>query len=190
MILRILIGLPIAGLATLGLFAQMQYSIGAEEIELGTSPTPEIVKIVRTPPTDGPEPDSKPDAPSVPPRPLADRNLDPDSDPAPPTSLPELPEADRELTSTGPSVPCTPVVRIQPSYPERCAARAEALEVVTLAFWIAADGSVEDARVISSSNSCFDRSARLALEKWKYNPPTSGGPQCLLQAQLRYQLED
>ena len=190
MILRILIGLPIAGLATLGLFVLMQYFIEAGELELDETPTPEIVKIVRTPPTDGPEPGPKWVVPSLPPPPVVDRNPDPDADPTPPTSLPQLPETGRELTSSGPSVPCTPVVQIQPSYPERCAARAEALEVVTLSFRIAADGSVEDARVISSSNSCFDRSARLALEKWKYNPPTSGGPQCLLQAQLRYQLED
>ncbi len=67
-----------------------------------------------------------------------------------------------------------PIIKVQPVYPERCRARGAEGEVL-VQFDVAADGSVVNARIIESSNSCFDRTVLKTVSGWKYSPANQGG---------------
>lgn len=62
-----------------------------------------------------------------------------------------------------------------PVYPERCARGAEAVESVSLAFDIGPNGRVANARVTSSTNSCFEAEALSTLSRWRFQPKTVNG---------------
>ena len=64
---------------------------------------------------------------------------------------------------------------VQPAYPEACAEGAGLLETVTVLFDITADGRPQNARVIASSNACFEDAALAALTQWRFTPRTVGG---------------
>ncbi len=64
---------------------------------------------------------------------------------------------------------------VAPAYPEPCAAGAAPLETVTVLFDIAVDGRPENARVIASSNACFEDAALAALSQWRFSPRMVGG---------------
>ena len=65
----------------------------------------------------------------------------------------------------------TPTVRIPPAYPESCATRGVE-GVVVVEFDVTPEGSVSEPRIVSSSNSCFDRAVMRAIVNWKYSPQT------------------
>lgn len=69
----------------------------------------------------------------------------------------------------------TPVVRVNPIYPQNAAARG--IEgYVTLSFTITPSGSVSDVAVINASPpGIFDRAALKALRRWRYNPKLVDG---------------
>lgn len=67
-----------------------------------------------------------------------------------------------------------PIVRVEPTYPARMAARG--IEGwVELEFSIGKMGNVMSPRVTSSSNPGFDRAALRAVRGWKYNPKIEDG---------------
>jgi protein TonB len=62
-----------------------------------------------------------------------------------------------------------PIVKIAPVYPRRAAERC--LEgYVIVSFTVSTSGSVENPRVVESSSSLFDTSAKKAASKFKYKP--------------------
>lgn len=63
-----------------------------------------------------------------------------------------------------------PLVRIEPAYPDRCQSRAGQEEVILIEFDVTPEGTVTNVKVIESSNSCFNREAVRAAERWKYQP--------------------
>lgn len=64
---------------------------------------------------------------------------------------------------------------VAPGYPEGCAVGAAPLETVTVMFDITADGRADNAKVVSSSNACFEGEALRALALWRFAPRTVGG---------------
>jgi protein TonB len=92
------------------------------------------------------------------------------------------PGADFELDLGGPNLgafegdsEAVPLVRVQPSYPERAAARG--IEGwVMIQFTITAIGSVKDEKVIAyEPSSIFNRAALRAVRKFKYKPKVVDG---------------
>lgn len=63
-----------------------------------------------------------------------------------------------------------PLVRIEPQYPERCMSRADDLETVVITFDVTPEGQVTNVSIVDSSNSCLNRAAQKAAERWKYQP--------------------
>ncbi len=86
-------------------------------------------------------------------------------------ALPDLSSVDVDIgTGFNPDRDAQPLVRIPPQYPQRCMSRAEDSESVMVEFDVTPEGTVVNARVIQSSNSCFNRAAMRAVERWRYNP--------------------
>ncbi len=192
-LLRIVIGLPLAAVITLALFALMQSLIRQDVIDLPPSKDTSPVVITRTIVEIPVDTRKKPVRPEEAPKPPQTENvpIDPQEKPTGLSGVPATPE-----TGTGgPTTPelgleCTPVVRIAPDYPARCQGRAAAVETVDVAFGIAEDGSVVSARVTASSNSCFDRSALKAVSQWKYSPPGETKQSCSYTTRFTFELPE
>lgn len=79
---------------------------------------------------------------------------------------------------------------VAPRYPAACDRGAAGLERVTVIFDITAEGRAANARVLSSTNACFNESALAALQRWRFNPKTIDGaprPDIGKQATLNFQ---
>jgi len=110
------------------------------------------------------------------------------------------PGADFDLDLGGPNLgafegdsEAVPLVRVQPIYPERAAARG--IEGwVMIEFTITAIGSVKDERVLSyQPSSIFNRAALKAVKKFKYKPKVVDGVAMEQPGQkitLTFELED
>ncbi len=83
----------------------------------------------------------------------------------------------------------TPLVRIPPEYP--MAARAKAIEgYVLLRFTVTESGSVADPEVLRSDPpGVFDRAARRAVLKWKYQPQLVDGRPVSVKTYTRLRFE-
>lgn len=68
-----------------------------------------------------------------------------------------------------------PIIRYPPRYPERCIRRASSKEIIHIGFDVTREGTTENIHVIDSSNSCMDKAAMQAVEKWRYHPKTVNG---------------
>ena len=85
--------------------------------------------------------------------------------------LPDLSGVDLDIgTGFNPDRDAQPLVRIPPQYPQRCMGRADNREAVSVEFDVTPEGSVVNPRVLSTTNSCFNRAAMRAVERWRYNP--------------------
>lgn len=89
---------------------------------------------------------------------------------------------------TKPSAQVTPIMRVDPIYPDYAVKRG--LEgMVVLSFSIETDGSVADVEVIKSDHDgLFDASAILALQQWSYTKPAA--KQHNVQVALEFLLDD
>ena len=79
---------------------------------------------------------------------------------------------------------------VAPRYPAACDRGAADLERVTVIFDITAEGRTANARVLRSTNACFNESALAALQRWRFNPKTVNGaprPDIGKQATLNFQ---
>jgi protein TonB len=63
-----------------------------------------------------------------------------------------------------------PKVRIPPDYPEKCLANAKKKEAVLIEFDVSPEGKVTNAKVIDTTNACFDGAALASVQRWKYRP--------------------
>ncbi len=189
---RWFVGLPLAAIITAGLFAMMAGLIRQDVIDveppkqlpdisihskLGpTDPDPEIPKPDRLP-DNLPETEiDLPDRTEVP----GPRNVLPDTEVTPPD---EGPDTERFAP---------PDIRYAPQYPENCRSK-NAEGYVTVQFDVTPEGSVVNARVIESANSCFNRTVIATVSKWKYPPSTRGGRATMrygLVEVFHFQLED
>ncbi len=196
--IRLLIGLPIAGVITVALFLLMRYLILVEYQEQDETETASIEitrdlrdESVRTK-------DRKPDRPQ-------EENLPPP--PPPPTNLPQdNPELDAGVSGINPDfgtdvsmaglqaaadTTAIPLVRVV-NFPDSCASRGIS-GWVQVEFDLTAAGLVQNPRLVGSSSSCFERSALRDIQKWKYRPKIRDGapaPAYGIQQVITYQLQE
>ncbi|MFU8830630.1 MAG: energy transducer TonB [Wenzhouxiangella sp.] len=91
-------------------------------------------------------------------------------------AVPDLRGADLNIgTGFNPDRDAQPLVRIPPQYPGQCSRMARPTESVVVEFDVTPDGSVINPRVINSTNSCFNRAATRAAERWRYQPRVVDG---------------
>ncbi|MEQ8178827.1 MAG: TonB family protein [Amphiplicatus sp.] len=91
-----------------------------------------------------------------------------------------------------PTTGMKPLIRVAPRFPEACASKGVE-GVVLVEFDVTAEGNVVNPRVISSSNSCFDRAAVRAVSGWKYPPDMRDGrpvPRYGVTERFNFQLTD
>ncbi|HXK24390.1 MAG TPA: TonB family protein [Myxococcota bacterium] len=81
------------------------------------------------------------------------------------------------------------IVRVEPQYPPK-AERRELEGWVHVRFTITTAGSVENAVVVKSSHSVFERAALQAVAKWKYQPQMKDGKpvEATTETVLRFQM--
>lgn len=115
------------------------------------------------------------DAPPPPPPMVSDPSLRPTMDTAI-GAMPDFSATDIDIGSGfNPDRDAQPLVRIPPQYPQQCQRTARGTETVTVEFDVTPEGSVINARVLNSSNSCFNRAAMRAVERWRYAPRVVDG---------------
>jgi len=64
---------------------------------------------------------------------------------------------------------------LAPRYPDKCARNADAVETVAVDFDVTARGRIANARVVSSTNSCFNAAAIATIGRWRFDPRTVNG---------------
>ncbi len=121
------------------------------------------------------------DQPPPPPPMVSDPSFRPSMDVAM-GALPDFSATDVDIgTGFNPDRDAQPLVRIPPQYPSQCQRTARELETVVVEFDVTPEGSVINARVLDSTNACFNRAAMRAVERWRYAPRIIDG-----QAQPRF----
>ncbi|MBL4619413.1 MAG: TonB family protein [Marinicaulis sp.] len=63
-----------------------------------------------------------------------------------------------------------PLVRIPPTYPDRCQGRASSMEAVTVQFDVTPEGATTNIVVIDATSRCFNSAAVRSVGRWKYQP--------------------
>ena len=196
--LRYLVGMTASTVITVGLFLFMMMLV-TKEFE-----TPEEVVA-------GPDIEflrEKVEPPEIPDTPKPVRPVKEDPPPPPtrqditPVSAPRDggigigPIDDYELDAEKIRTPETPFAKARimfpPTYPERCRQRGIEGEVV-VQFDVTEIGSVENPRILSSDNGCFDRESVKAIKRWKFDPKIVNGkavPQYGVQEVIIYEFED
>ena len=106
--------------------------------------------------------------------------------------VPDFSQAELEIgTGFNPDRDAQPMVRIPPRYPDMCQSRAKSLEAVVVEFDVTPEGAVVNTRVVDASNSCFERAALRAVERWKYQPKivdNQAQPRFGVRTQITFQL--
>lgn len=171
---RLIIGLPVAAIVTSLLFLFMSAMI-KQKTQLGeekdTIKIEVTAKLQDTDISNANKEFKRPTLDTPPPPPPAVN--DPSNRPALDGVRAQIPNLDVNLnigTGFNPDRDAQPLVRIEPQYPERCQSRAEDEEAVTLQFDVTPEGVVTNVKVTDSTNSCFNREAIRAAERWKYQP--------------------
>ena len=171
--LRWIAGPPVAALITGILFLFMASMISQPIGELPAPKPPLDIKIA-------PETVDSPDPQPKPPRQIEEKQPPIEIQKTTSGEKPTLrtPGPDFTPTEIGPTgggnVVVAPVIRVTPTYPERCRSRGAEGDVL-VQFDVAADGSVINPRIIESSDSCFNRSVLKTVSGWKYPPTSQGG---------------
>ena len=175
-LIRLFLGTPIAIIVTVVIFLVM-YALISEEQELNEEDIKTVkIEIGRTiQDTDLAANAAQFEAPKVdtpppPPPAIVDASFKPDLDGV----AAARPDFDTKVdigTGFNPDRDAQPLVRIPPQYPDRCQGRGSGGEErVVVEFDVTPEGQTVNPRVIQSSNSCLDRSAIRAVERWKYRP--------------------
>ncbi len=171
---RFIVGLPLAAIVTGALFlfmsAMIQQTLRLEEeraaLKINITAQLEDTDISRSN-----QEIKRPTLDTPPPPPPA--VTDPSNRPALDGVRADIPQIDVSLdigTGFNPDRDAQPLVRIEPQYPERCTSRAGAVEIVQVQFDVDPQGQTANAQVIDSTNSCLNRAAIRAVERWKYQP--------------------
>jgi len=184
-LIRLIIGIPIAGVVTFLLFMLMQVLIFTdevpiddvgEELRISISEEPEDISVrARDVTIDDVE---RVDPPPPPPQIERQRADVPAEDMS--TVMGEIPQFEAPSLS-GDQVSfdvsdrdAQPMVRIPPQYPPRAAERGiEGSCEVT--FDVTPDGTPTNIRITRCDSSLFERSTIRAVERWRYEPRIEGG---------------
>jgi len=197
--LRTPLVLPLAAGATVGLFLMMRALIDIGPVTFEeAAPDLQIEMNLEVPDAEArggremPEPEPIAPPPAVRPSPV---------DPAVPDQTASMENYDvpaieppRVTNTTGPirlDGNPTPVVRINPVYPDILAMRGVEGQC-DMIFDILPNGTTTNVRVLSCSNRGFERASIRAIERWRYNPQVRNGAPTTYQGartQLLYALE-
>lgn len=172
---RLFGGIPVAVIVTIGLFMLLATVITQQQdVQLDDDASIEINvtrQIEDT--TDQRRQDlQRPvlDQPPPPPPTVSDPDFRPSTN-VQMGALPDLSNVDLNIgTGFNPDRDAQPLVRIPPQYPQRCMDRARTVETVVLEFDVSPEGSVVNPEVLDSTNSCLNRAAIRAVQRWRYNP--------------------
>lgn len=197
--LRTPLVLPLAAGVTVGLFLMMRALIDIGPVTFEeAAPDLQIEMNLEVPDAEArggremPEPEPIDPPPAVRPSPV---------DPAVPDQTASMENYDvpaieppRVTNTTGPirlDGNPTPVVRINPVYPDTLAMRGIEGQC-DMIFDILPNGTTTNVRVLSCSNRGFERASIRAIERWRYNPQVRNGAPTTYQGartQLLYALE-
>lgn len=171
MLFRWIFGLPFAALVTAALFFMMSGLIGAD-VRINAQKAPPDIKIVAEPPPDpaGVRGEKPPIFKDPPPETVIPKTL-----PGPkPEGVPVGPEKGPvERTPIGPGAIAAPVIKHAPQYPESCRSRGAEGDVL-VQFDVTPKGDVVNIRILESADSCFNRTVRNTVAKWKFPPAGEG----------------
>jgi len=171
MFFRTIFGIPGAAVITALLFLAMAWMIKQEASPGEPTAGPEISITAKLEPSDPTKKIKPPPRSELAKAPETKIETPAKSGPVGPIKVGPLPGPKKgEGPITLPPV-LTPTVRIPPAYPESCATRGVE-GVVVVEFDVTPEGSVSEPRIVSSSNSCFDRAVMRAIVNWKYSPQT------------------
>ena len=172
--IRLLLGLPVAVIATGVLFIVMYGFVKPGEVRLEAPAEPPVISIFAKKKVDDTRTDTQieiVDKAPPPPRYEPPR--------AGPSDRPVI-VADRPALNVGepgegrfgtPSL--LPVATLAPQFPGRCqASGTEGYAVVR--FDVTANGQVVNAEVVERSHACFEQSALRAIRGWRYQPSVGG----------------
>ena len=170
---RFFIVLPIAALVTAGLFLMM-YRMIQQDMRLTAAKPVETVVITAKRKLTEPKPDITNPAELDPPEPPELDIPTSDGPPDMPLELPDPGEIELPPGRVGGFTFTSPVISYPPVYPERCRAKgAEGL--VTVEFDLTEQGDVVNPRILSSADSCFERTVLRNIVKWKFQPKIVDG---------------
>lgn len=173
--LRLLGGIPTAAIVTIALFMLLATVITQQQdVQLDDDVTVEINVTRQIEDTaDRRRQDmQRPvlDQPPPPPPTVSDPDFRPSMN-VQMGAMPDLSNVDVDIgTGFNPDRDAQPLVRIPPQYPQRCMGRASSVETVVLEFDVTPEGSVVNPEVLESTNSCLNRAALRAVQRWRYNP--------------------
>lgn len=174
-VLRLLGGIPTAAIVTIALFMLLATVITQQQdVQLDDDVSVEInvTRQIQDRSDQRRQDMQRPvlDQPPPPPPTVSDPNFRP-SMTAQIGAMPDLSNVDVDIgTGFNPDRDAQPLVRIPPQYPQRCMSRARNLETVVLEFDVTPEGSVVNPQVLESTNSCLNRAALRAVQRWRYNP--------------------
>jgi len=174
-LVRLLGGIPTALLVTVGLFMLLATVITQrQDVQLDDDVTVEInvTRQIEDTSDRSRQDMQRPvlDQPPPPPPTVSDPDFRPSMS-VQMGALPDLSDVDVDIgTGFNPDRDAQPLVRIPPQYPQRCMDRARNTETVVLEFDVTPEGSVVNPEVLESTNSCFNRAAIRAVQRWRYNP--------------------
>jgi len=179
-VIRLITGLPGAVLVTAAIFLILATVISTrEDVQLSEDRSVQInvTRQLQDTETQATEDFQRPvlDQPPPPPPTVTDQDFRPEMS-VQVGALPDLSGVDVDVgTGFNPDRDAQPLVRIPPQYPQRCMARAEDRESVAVEFDVTPEGTVVNPRVLETTNSCFNRAAMRAVERWRYNPKIVDG---------------
>ncbi len=164
--------MPIAALITAGLFMIMVGLIQKPIVVVDPArPNPDLDILMKLPPPEGPR--AKPTKEKVPKTPPTELEF---KKPTKNHGGKATGPAPTPTTTKGPVIPTrfpTPIIRMEPSYPEGC--RAKGVEgIVLVQFDVTAEGNVVNVRIIEAPDRCFNRIIS-TVSKWKYPPAYQDG---------------
>ncbi len=194
-LVRVLLGIPLAIIATVVIFLGM-YSLIADngKVELKEANVVNINlarKIQDTPDQNRDTALERPQLDQPPPPPPAISKAD--FEPAVDGVSAQAPKFDTKIelgSGFNPDRDAQPLVRIPPRYPDRCVDRHKKTEIVAIEFDVTPQGQVINVRIVSSTNPCFDRASIRAAERWKYQPKVVDGkpqPRLGVRTNFKYQ---
>lgn len=184
-IVRLLVGAPLAAIVTFLLFTLMQILIfedgtpleeAGDDIRISIAEAPEEIQArVRDANIDQVEDVTPPPPPPAIERARADQPTESMS-----TIVGGLPEFDRPSLAGGDisfdvsDRDAQPLVRIPPQYPPRAAERGIEGRC-SVEFDVTPDGNPTNVRILSCTNSVFERETIRAVERWRYEPRVQDG---------------
>ena len=199
-IMRTPLVLPVAATVSVGLFMMMRGLIDIGPVELVEAVEPPSIEIRFDIEEPDPERSVTPDdiADVEPPPPPARVEVDTIAPSAEPQIagyvLPSVETGGIEI-STGvlasPDQTPSPIVRVEPIYPVRAASRGLEGQCMII-FDITPQGTTANVRIMSCTNTAFERTSINAISRWRYNPQVQNGAPVVFRGattQLVYRLD-